>query len=211
MAGTGVPKDTEDNAADFTVGAPGPENITSPINRNAQIKASLLDPLVPSTSAPNRVRDPTPDQANFAPFGTLAIRRTFTNQTGAPVTRLRFRIVDITTFPSDPGTADVRGRSSPQITIPTSQGNKLVQGLTVEFPGVDLNAVNNSSLSVDTLTLAQPLAPGASVNVQFLLNVQQTGVFRFFVNVEALTDADTGSNQPGKLGALKTRTVLRKH
>jgi hypothetical protein len=36
------------------------------------------------------------------------------------------------------------------------------------------------------VTLGTPLANGASINVQFLLGVQQTGTFRFYVVVEAL-------------------------
>jgi hypothetical protein len=39
---------------------------------------------------------------------------------------------------------------------------------------------------VGTITLATPLANGNSVNIHFLLGVQQSGVFRFYVNVEAL-------------------------
>jgi hypothetical protein len=37
-----------------------------------------------------------------------------------------------------------------------------------------------------TLTLPTPLAPSSSINVNFLLGIQQTGHFRFFINVEAL-------------------------
>jgi hypothetical protein len=36
------------------------------------------------------------------------------------------------------------------------------------------------------VTLATPLANGASLNVQLLMGIQQTGNFRFFVNIEAL-------------------------
>jgi hypothetical protein len=41
-------------------------------------------------------------------------------------------------------------------------------------------------MSAGTITLATPLANGASVDVRFLLGIQQTGSYRFFVNVEAL-------------------------
>ena len=81
------------------LGAPGPENLSSAIQRNASIKSALLDPCVVSSSPPNRVRDFTSDPANNSTFGTIDIRRTFTNFTGANVTRLRFRVVDLTTFP----------------------------------------------------------------------------------------------------------------
>ena len=41
-------------------------------------------------------------------------------------------------------------------------------------------------MSAGTITLGTPLANGASINVHFLLGVQQAGKFRFFVNIEAL-------------------------
>jgi hypothetical protein len=44
----------------------------------------------------------------------------------------------------------------------------------------------NSSLDAGTVTLGTALAPGASINLQFLLGIQQTGSFRIYVNVEAL-------------------------
>jgi len=45
---------------------------------------------------------------------------------------------------------------------------------------------HNSSLSAGTITLPTPLQPGQSINLQFLLGVQQTGSFKFFFNIEAL-------------------------
>jgi len=41
-------------------------------------------------------------------------------------------------------------------------------------------------MSAGTITLGTPLANGASINLQFLLGLQQTGNFRFYVNIEAL-------------------------
>jgi hypothetical protein len=41
-------------------------------------------------------------------------------------------------------------------------------------------------MSSGTVTLATPLANGASLDLRFLLGIQQTGSFKFFVNVEAL-------------------------
>jgi hypothetical protein len=62
-----------------------------------------------------------------------------------------------------------------------------VEGTTLEQPPLQLNGgAFNSSHSAGTISLATPLAPGASINVRFLLGVQQTGSFRFFLNVEAL-------------------------
>src|SRR5689334_18384201 len=104
-------KDTNNNAADFVfvdtngtsagagqrLGAPGPENLSSPIERNASFAVDLLDVCVGPASPPNRVRDFTSDPPNNSTFGTLDIRRTVVNNTGGNVTRLRFRVIDLTT------------------------------------------------------------------------------------------------------------------
>ncbi|HEY0173274.1 MAG TPA: lamin tail domain-containing protein [Pyrinomonadaceae bacterium] len=204
----GLPKDTNDNAADFVfvevngnsigagqrLGAPGPENLSSPVQRNSQIAGTNIDPAVGSSNPPNRVRDFTSNPGNNSTFGTLSIRKTITNNTGGPVTRLRFRVIDITTFPTPAGVADLRPRTSgPAVAVITGtnaacpSGTCAVQGTTLEQPPAQPDGGGfNSALSAGTVTLAQPLAAGASVNVQFLLGIQQTGTFKFFINVEVL-------------------------
>ncbi len=201
---SGVAQDTNNNAADFqfvstdagnyggvqsTLGAPSPENTASPIQRNAQIKPSLVDPVAGSAAAPNRERNLTPCGANCA-LGTLTIRRRFTNNTGLSVTRLRFRIVDITTLGNGvAGQADLRALDSLNGVVTVTGGETVqVRGLTVEQAGIPQPSGGgmNSSLAVGVITVSQPLAPGASVNVEFKLGVQIGGNFRFFVNVEAL-------------------------
>jgi hypothetical protein len=204
---TGAAQDTNDNAQDFVfvsptggsfggvqsiLGAPGPENSASPIQRNATIKGRVLDPQAAITAPPNRVRDFTA-VAN-GPQGTLNLRRRFTNATGVPITRLRFRVVDITTLNTpNPGgaQADLRVINSADIVVATSGGNVTVRGLTLEQgQGGVLSQPSggglNSSLSAGIITVAAPLANGASINVEFKLGVQQPGSFRFFVNIEAL-------------------------
>jgi len=204
----GLLKDTNNNAADFVfvdtngtsagagqrLGAPGPENLSSPIERNASFAVNLLDTCVASTSPPNRVRDFTSDPANNSTFGTLDIRRTVVNNTGGNVTRLRWRVVDLTTFPAPSGIADLRPRTSTAVVVtvdrpPCGSGtsNVTVQGTTLEQPPSQPNGGGfNSSMSSGTVTLATPLANGASLDVRFLLGIQQTGSFKFYVNVEAL-------------------------
>jgi uncharacterized repeat protein (TIGR01451 family) len=205
----GVPRDTDDNAADFVfvetngnssgagarLGAPGPENASSPVQRNAAFGFNLLDPCVGSSTQPNRVRSFTMDPANNSTFGTLDIRRTVTNATGANVTRLRWRIIDITSFPTPSGIADLRARSSTPVVVTVDRlpcgsetSEVVVQGTTLEEPPVQNNGgAFNSSLSSGTITLRTPLADGDSIDVRFLLGIQKTGNFKFFVNVEALT------------------------
>jgi hypothetical protein len=203
-----TPKDTNNNAADFVfvdtngtsagagqrLGAPGPENLSSTIQRNASFGGGSLDPCVSAASPPNRVRDFTSDPANNSTFGTLDIRKTVTNNTGGNVTRLRFRVIDLTTFPAPSGIADLRPRTSTAVVVtvdraPCGSGtsNVTVQGTTLEQPPSQPNGGGfNSSLSAGTVTLATPLANGASIDLRFLLGLQQTGSFKFYINVEAL-------------------------
>jgi hypothetical protein len=244
----GVPQDTDNNAADFvlvspagavgstqtTLGASGPENLSSPIQRNAQLQAILLDATVGQSSSPNRSRDLTSDPANNSTFGTMTIRRRVVNNTGAPVTRLRFRVVNITGFPArNASTADLRPNTSANSAVGNINDPNTCAALTgssstpcvvtvlgtalAQPPNQPAGGGLNSTLSVaavapssvahatvkgavrrltrqptvasrahDTLNLAAPLAAGDSINVQFVLGVQKTGSFSFYVNVEAL-------------------------
>ncbi len=210
------PKDTDNNAADFVfvdtngtsagggqrLGAPGPQNLSSPIQRNSGFGLSNLDTTLAASAAPNRVRDFTTDAGNNSTWGTIEFRKRFTNNTGGAVTRLRFRIVDYTTFPAPPGVADLRARTSTLVVISgindaatcfASTGSATtpcvvnVQGSTLEEPPSQLNGGGfNSTFSAGTITLGTPLANGASINSRFLLGIQQTGSYKFFINVEAL-------------------------
>jgi hypothetical protein len=206
------PKDTNENDVDFILvetsgmnlgagqrlGAPGPENLSSPIQRNSTMPGTLLDNSQPASSPPNRARDFTSDPLNNSTFGTLDLRRRVVNNTGGDVTRLRFRVIDITTFFAPSGIADLRPRSSGTITVSgindagTCPGGiqpctVTVRGTTLEQPPSQPNGGGfNSSMSADTVTLTNPLPPGTSINVRFLLGIQQTGSFRFIVNIEAL-------------------------
>ena len=75
---------------------------------------------------------------------------------------------------------------SPPISSECGGGSATVEGTVLEQPPDQSNGgAYNSTLSAGTVTLAMPLEPGESVNLQFLLGVQQTGNFRFFVNIEA--------------------------
>jgi hypothetical protein len=218
------PQDTNNNRDDFIfvdtngtpqspegtqqrLGAPGPENSTSPIVRQANFKIDLIFPSACPDCPPNVQRDFTQDTANESFFGTLEIRRKITNQTGASVTRLRFRIVDITVFPSedfvrpmgttcgDSGTdcaADLRPRSSLSVVVANPDGGPAVnvQGTTLEEAAASEGQPNsggfNSSLSAGTVTLSTPLLNNASINLRFLLGVQQKGTYRFTFVIEAL-------------------------
>ena len=207
----GFEQDSNDNGNDFIfadtlgtvtpmgqrLGAPGPQNLASP-RLNLLISALLLDSTKGSTSTPNRDRDTTP-AGPLATNGTLTIRRRFVNTTGAPVTKLRFRIVDFSSFPTPGATADLRALDSGSITISgikdsatcaatgtpgTQPCTVTVFGTTVEQPPTQtMGGALNSSM---TLTTPTTLAPGQSINLQFVLGVNKTGSFKFFFNIEAL-------------------------
>jgi hypothetical protein len=216
MCTISTPKDTDNNAVDFyfvdtngtsagggqRLGAPSPQNLSSPLQRNSTIVAHLLDATVAGSSTPNRVRDFTSDPANNSTFGTLSIRRRWVNNTGGSVTRLRFHIIDLDTFPAASGFADLRPRTSSSVVVAgindavtcvatgapsTPPCTATVQGTTLEQPPSQPNGGGfNSTLGAGTVTLGTPLANGASLNLQFLLGLQQTGNFRIWLNVEAL-------------------------
>ncbi|HEX8455880.1 MAG TPA: lamin tail domain-containing protein [Pyrinomonadaceae bacterium] len=198
---SGTPQDSGNNDTDFafvsitnavlntrssTLGAPGPENLASPIQRNSTIKASLIDQTAASTAPPNRIRSAAGANPVNAAFGTLDIRRKFTNTTGAPISALRFRLVDVTTrtgaSPPPAGTADLRLITS--IDTTANGGLITITGTTLDAPAqLNGGGINSSA------TVALPggtLANGASINVRFLLGVMQDGAFRFLVNVEAV-------------------------
>jgi hypothetical protein len=203
-----TPKDTDNNAADFyfvdtngtsagagqRLGAPGPQGLTAPIQHNDTIAATLLDSCGSTSVSPNRVRDFTSDPANNSTFGTLDIRRTFTNNTGADVSKLRLRVIDLTTFPAPSGFADLRPRTSTAIVVtvdraPCASGtsNVTVQGTTLEQPPSQPNGGGfNSTMGSATVTLGSPLASGGTIDLRLLLGIQQTGNFRLYVNLEAV-------------------------
>lgn len=205
---TGSPQDTNNNAADFvlvsvtgtpqpgittppTLGAPGPQNTASPLQRNGRIKASLFAPSVPSTGYPNRIRSAS-GHPTFAAFGTLEIRRAFTNTSGGPITVLRFRAVDITTrtgtTPPPAGTADLRILTSRNHAA-SPLGYGIHYGTRLETPAQPNGGGLNSSMVVDFE--GRTFANNERIPVRFLLGVQQEGNFRFLVNIEAANSAPT--------------------
>jgi hypothetical protein len=211
----GHPIDTNNNATDFIfvdingtsagagqrLGAPGPQNTTGPHFRNQDWPSFFVDANVSGASPPNRVRDLTSDPANNSTFGTLSIRRRWRGPLSFPVTRLRFRIVDLTTFPAPAGFADLRARTSVSVvvggitdatTCATTGTPSIppcsvtIHGTTLEQPPSQPNGGGfNSTLSAGTITLPTPLPPGSQINLQFLFGVQQTGSFRIYVNAES--------------------------
>ena len=213
---SGVPQDTDENGSDFELlatgrilGAPGPENLSSPVWSNAVIKPSLVDVQVASTAAPNRVRDVAP--ITNGQLGTLTIRRRFTNKSGRPITALRFRVIDITTQ-GTPNTCGGCALADLRVLTSGDTNVTLTSGATVTVKGTLLEqaATQPSGGGLNSALVVQlpggALAPNASVNVQFVLGVQQSGSFRFIINTEATGSAPPAA--PGKT-ALKQPAAPR--
>jgi hypothetical protein len=207
----GLPKDSNNNVQDFYwadtagtftpagqhLGAPGPEKMGSPIVRNAPLPILLVDATKAASVEPNRGRNLTPvtNGAN----GTLTVRRRIRNDTGGNVTRLRFRIIDLSTLPTPAGIADMRALDSLDLVISgvldsqtcaatgtpaTTPCSVTVKGTVVETPPAQ--PIGGGTNSTYTVVLGSPLPNGASINIQWVLGVQTTGSFKFFFNVEAL-------------------------
>ncbi|HKY42534.1 MAG TPA: M36 family metallopeptidase [Pyrinomonadaceae bacterium] len=200
--------DTHNNAADFLfvatdgsnagagqrLGAPGPQNLASPVRRHNQFVIVPLDTTVSPLSAPNRVVDPTPDPANNSTFGTFEARIRVFNF-GPPVTRLRIRITDLGTLPAPPGIADLRVRTSSSVMVSgvndsgtcmasngvaTTPCTVNVQGITLEQPPSQLLGGGFNC------TLSAPLPSGTSFNLRLLFGIQQSGTFNYGITLERL-------------------------
>ena len=189
---TGFPIDTNNNRTDFVLvapstvaingvtpllGLPGPQSSTSPMVNNAGMPVALLKPTVSANAAPN-VAVVTEDGVGTT--RSLYLRRTITNSTGAPVKKLRFRIVEMSR--GGLGIASLRAQTSVDITI----DGQTVKGLLLEDAAAQPTGGGlNSTLCEGTITMAAPLAMGAKVNVQFRLGIVSGGSYRFVANVEA--------------------------
>jgi|GEM_PF-2026515 len=179
---TGFPQDTGDNSNDFVfadpvvetltvapkLGAAGPENLDGPIH-NTTGTMSL------PTRSPNFVYDPTPITNGL--FGNITVSRSLVNNTGASISQVRFRVVDLTTRDAagEPpvNTADLRLLTSANLTLEEPPTQAIGGGL-------------NSSASATAVTLSSPLANGASTPIDFKFGVNQVGCFHFSVIAEAL-------------------------
>jgi VCBS repeat-containing protein len=208
---SGVPADTGNNATDFLfydtngtsagagqrLGAPGPQNLSSPVQMNGTLPMTPLDPGSGPYVGANMVRDFTSVPAQNSTFGTVLLRRTITNNTGANVTRLRINTAFVNTFPSALADADLRGRTSlAEVVALSGGGSANVFGTTLEQPPSQPNGSGfNGTFSATNVTVGTPLSPGASINLDLYFGIQQTGSFDVNFNVEAF-GAGTATSGP---------------
>lgn len=209
---TGGPKSTEDNASDFNYGdpngtsngykqnlaAPGPQNLSSPVNEDGGLVVTFADPSLPIPSQPNFFRDLTPDPGNNSWQGTLDFRLKIKNQTGNPITRLRFRLANLSTFPSPAGTADLRARTGGNINIMINGNNTPCLGTVVEMPPNQPNGGGiNTSMSINSVSMGTPLANNDSIYVHLYFGCQQVGNINVSFIMEALADGSAGAEGIG--------------
>ena len=137
-----------------------------------------------------------------AAAGTLTVRRRFVNTTGAPVTRLRFRIVDFSSLTLPP-IADVRALDSVTVTVNgvndaahlrgdryAGHGALFGAGVwhhTEQPPAQALGGALNSSLECGSNNDADTVGSGSRALTCSSGSVcSRRGNFKFFFNVEAL-------------------------
>jgi hypothetical protein len=197
---------TGDNATDFDLvattgglvggiqsmlGSPSPLASGSPVQANADMQSTLVDPTVASSAGAYRV------YVRGAP-GTLTIRRTITNTGPATVTRAEVRITALseTNGPPLPGVVTQPANPAALRLIDPATSTSVV------LVGVDAVTVSNLSMAapgdssagagIDT-TLSIPLpgglAPRASINVAFTFAVDHGGSYWIGYDVDALTGA----------------------
>jgi hypothetical protein len=136
--------------ADATYTTDIPDNVglalfNNSIGGGSYVLAHRLDAVGSASEANTLYKEgtgyPATQPFNNASFGTFDLRSRFTNNTGAPITRLRFRVVDITTFPSISGVVDLRPRTASDLVVNVDQppcgagpSDANVRGTTLEQP-----------------------------------------------------------------------------
>lgn len=204
----GLPTDTNSNAPDFDLvvtdktssyggqpaimGAPGPENRAAPYLENDGATAApndgmlsaLQNPAVSASAWPNReyvgVSGTTP--------GTLTIRRRVINRTGSPVSELRFRITQLTTYgTAAPNQALLRAIDTNTATVAgePALGAKLEEPPNQLPDGGGINSSMFVNLAEDPGLTDGVITPGGDVVVTFRFAVDRGGSYLFSYNHEA--------------------------
>ncbi|HEX8293425.1 MAG TPA: Calx-beta domain-containing protein, partial [Pyrinomonadaceae bacterium] len=188
--GSGRPADTGDNRADFTLvaadpqtvaggaaalGTPAPENRTGLVSHNGGFSVAVPPGVASSVRRGTAVTN--------GALGTLSLRRRFTNSTGRALSKLRFRVADLSTWNS----RQVFGSQAElRVLDATLEGLSGLKAAKLEVvPARPYGGGINAGLLIDgALSLPSPLASGQSVDVEFLLGVMRGGTYQFILVVE---------------------------
>ena len=188
--GSGRPADTGDNRADFTLvaadpslftggaaalGAPGPENRTGLVSRSGGFSVAVPPGVTSSVRRNTAVTN--------GALGTLSLRRRFTNNTGQALSKLRFRVADLSTWN---GRQVFGSQAELRVLDATLEGLSGLKATKLEVvPAQPEGGGINAGLLIDgALSLSSPLASGQSVDVEFLLGVMRGGTYQFILVVE---------------------------
>ncbi|BCM93312.1 hypothetical protein IAD21_05203 [Abditibacteriota bacterium] len=184
------------------LGAPGPQNTLSPIQRNLNIAITPIS--IPGNGLAGTAVTPearyVSKNSTIDPKGRLSLRRSIKNNTLTTVTQMRFRIVAITAGTSSTaGVADIRAISSGGVRYYASDGSTILQAaqpLVLEKPSLPneapLTATSGNTgkggglNSSWTVAIPGGLAPGASVGAEFLFGIVTDGQYRVVVDTELL-------------------------
>jgi len=204
---TGFSTDSDNNQIDFffvavnpisysgrlaIFGSPGPENLSSPLNyhpgngRGQYINVALLEPLQPATKPPNQVPSVAPADKDpiHGPIGSLYLQRSYVNRTGQTLTKLRIRIVDLTT--DNRGTlVTPQGIQRLITSMDTTVASVTVKGTALE-PASSGQGAGGINSTVDAPLPPGGLPPNATVHLRLRLGIKGTGQFYVRWTVEAL-------------------------
>ncbi|MGZ8830698.1 MAG: FG-GAP-like repeat-containing protein [Thermoanaerobaculia bacterium] len=156
------------------LGSPNPSNLSSPIESGGTVAIVLADPTASPDSAPNMVVDRSARGIN-ADKGLVTFRRRVRNNSARPITSLRLRLIDLSTYPGAP---DLRLLDSP--TLRVASGN-------LPFGG-GLNAVANVSAVSDL----SPLDPGQTRKIELRFGIVRDGVMHWSAVAESLPGGPPG-------------------
>ena len=148
---------------------------------------TLVEPSTGQNGTYNRAAIP----ASGGNPAAIELRRRFTNNTGADLTTLRFKVSYLTTKNSMPAGADLRPVFSSDVSLVTpTNGPVLARGLSLDQASIFTTLSGggvpegglNSVLVVDLASLpGGKLAAGSSVDVNFKVFVHAAGSFNFWL------------------------------
>ncbi len=187
-------QDTDDNRNDLMLVDTHAAMFASPDQSRV---ISVLGSPAPETSESLRMMSPAevsvvqsgtetfdPSPVENGPIGTLTIYRTVTNNTALPISAIRLRAID---FPTIGSLSQRRYSSRPDFRLMNSVDANGAYGLTLAGGRLQPNGGGlNSTLTVDSVTAASPLEPGASVVIAIRFGVMRWGKHPFTATVEAL-------------------------
>jgi large repetitive protein len=227
--GSGRPRDTRDNRADFMLvsttgaqlggvqsmlGSPSPAGTVSPFQHNAALRSVLLDPGAAVGAAPNRVYQPGPAGSP----GTLTVRRIITNSSDTAVTSVQLRVIslseangaprpDVAVQPARVALLRLVDAPAQTSTVPLTGGGTVTVRNLVPDPPSGSSAGGGMASTLAVSLPGGSLAAGDSVAIAVTFAVDRSGTFWFGYNVDALDSAGVGLRATGTRTGRPTVTV----